>query len=64
MSPRRRFVYNPAPLNLELMDTMYATFQGMATRAQNERSAEDRKQSYFQEFRRVPIPTFNSEGGP
>ena len=45
------------------MDTMYATFQGMATRAQNERPTEDMKQSYFCEFRHAPIPTFNSEGG-
>ncbi|XP_024018677.1 uncharacterized protein LOC112090793 [Morus notabilis] len=36
----------------------------MATRAQNERPVEDRKQGYFQKFRRVPIPSFNSEGGP
>ncbi|XP_024018441.1 uncharacterized protein LOC112090707 [Morus notabilis] len=46
------------------MDAMYATFQGMATRAQNERLVEDRKHSYFREFRRAPIPAFNSEGGP
>ncbi|XP_024024092.1 uncharacterized protein LOC112092350 [Morus notabilis] len=46
------------------MDAMYAVFQGMATRTQNERPTEDRKQSYFREFRRGHIPTFNSEGGP
>ncbi|EXB66278.1 hypothetical protein L484_003034 [Morus notabilis] len=46
------------------MDAMYVAFQGMATRAQNERPAKDRKQSYFLKFRRGPIPTFNSEGGP
>jgi len=43
---------------------MYAAFQGMATRARNERPAGDRKQEYFREFRRAPIPSFNSEGGP
>ncbi|XP_024030845.1 uncharacterized protein LOC112094388 [Morus notabilis] len=62
--PHRRSVNNPAPQNQEFMDGMYAAFQGMATQAQNERAAEERKHSYFWEFRRAPIPTFNSEGGP
>ncbi|EXB33513.1 hypothetical protein L484_011103 [Morus notabilis] len=43
MLPRRR---NPNPSvmpNEQFMEAMYAAFQGMATRAQNERPAEDRK---------------------
>ncbi|XP_024027959.1 uncharacterized protein LOC112093529 [Morus notabilis] len=64
MPPRRRSINNPAPPNQEFMDAMYAAFRGIATRAQNERPAEDKKQSYFHEFKRAPIPTFNSEGGP
>ncbi|XP_024025359.1 uncharacterized protein LOC112092721 [Morus notabilis] len=64
MSPRRRSVNQLAPQNQEFMDAMYAAFQDMATRAQNERPTKDRKHSYFREFRRAPIPIFNSEGGP
>ncbi|XP_024019523.1 uncharacterized protein LOC112091040 [Morus notabilis] len=64
MPPRRKSVNQPAPQNQEFMDAMYAAFQGMATRAQNELPAEDRKQSYFREFIRGHIPTFNSEGRP
>ncbi|EXB28509.1 hypothetical protein L484_006131 [Morus notabilis] len=68
MPPRCRSVNQPEPQNQALefatAPTMYAAFQVMATRAQNERPAEDRKQGYFWEFRRAPIPMFNSEGGP
>ncbi|XP_024028938.1 uncharacterized protein LOC112093846 [Morus notabilis] len=64
MTPHRRPANQPAQQNKGFLDAMYAAFQGMATRAQNERLVEDRKQGYFQEFRRAPIPSFNSEGGP
>ncbi|XP_024018554.1 uncharacterized protein LOC112090749 [Morus notabilis] len=45
------------------MDAMYGAFQGMATQAQNERPADDRKHSYFCEFGHAHILIFNSEGG-
>ncbi|XP_024029331.1 uncharacterized protein LOC112093946 [Morus notabilis] len=64
MAPRRRPANQPAQQNQEFLDAMYAAFQGMATRARNERPVEDRKQGYFREFKRAPIPSFNSEGGP
>ncbi|XP_024019293.1 uncharacterized protein LOC112090971 [Morus notabilis] len=64
MAPRRRPANQPAQQNQGFLDAMYAAFQGMATRARNERPVEDRKQGYFQEFKRTPIPSFNSEGGP
>ncbi|XP_024017802.1 uncharacterized protein LOC112090532, partial [Morus notabilis] len=59
MAPRRRLGTQPEQPNQGFLDAMYAAFQGMATRARNERPAEDRKQGYFQEFRRAPIPSFN-----
>jgi len=43
MPPRRRNPNPPATLNEQFMEAMYAAFQGMATRAQNERPVEDRK---------------------
>ena len=64
MAPRRRLGNQLEQPNQGFFDAMYAAFQGMATRARNERPAEDQKQGYFQEFRRAPIPSFNSEGGP
>ncbi|EXB31243.1 hypothetical protein L484_014724 [Morus notabilis] len=64
MAPRRRPANQPAQQNQGFLDAMYAAFQGMATRARNEQPVEDRKQGYFREFRRAPIPSFNSEGGP
>ncbi|XP_024031635.1 uncharacterized protein LOC112094577 [Morus notabilis] len=50
--------------NEQFMEAMYAAFQGMATRAQNERPADDRKQNYFHEYRRSSIPAFTSADGP
>ncbi|XP_024021690.1 uncharacterized protein LOC112091693 [Morus notabilis] len=64
MPPRHRAVNPPAVPNEEIMEAMYVTFQGMATRANNDRPAGDRKQGYFLEFICGSIPTFNSEGGP
>ncbi|XP_024022358.1 uncharacterized protein LOC21392684 [Morus notabilis] len=64
MPPRRRNLNPPAMPNEQFMEAMYAAFQGMATRAQNERLAEDRKQNYFCEYRRSSIPAFTSAGGP
>ncbi|EXB93626.1 hypothetical protein L484_018011 [Morus notabilis] len=64
MPSRRR---NPNPLampNEQFIEAIYAAFQGMATRAQNERPAEDRKQNYFREYRRSSIPVFTNAGGP
>ena len=64
MAPRRRLGNQPEQPNQGFFDAMFTAFQGMATRARNERPAGDRKQEYFREFRRAPIPSFNSEGGP
>ena len=64
MAPHHRLGTQPEQPNQGFLDAMYAAFQGMTTRAQNEQPVEDRKQGYFQEFRRAPIPSFNSEGGP
>ena len=64
MAPHRRLGNQSEQPNQGFFDAMYTAFQGMATRARNERPAEDRKQGYFWEFRRAPIPSFNSEGGP
>ncbi|EXB23631.1 Alcohol dehydrogenase-like 6 [Morus notabilis] len=61
MAPRRRPANQPAQPNQGFLDAMYAAFQGMATKAQNERPVEHRKQGYFQEFRRVPIHSFNTK---
>ncbi|EXB29428.1 hypothetical protein L484_022098 [Morus notabilis] len=63
MPPCRRNPTPPAMPNEQFMEAMYAAFQGMATRAQNERPAEDRKQNYFCEYRRSSIPAFTSAGG-
>ncbi|XP_024025041.1 uncharacterized protein LOC112092646 [Morus notabilis] len=44
MAPRRRPANQPAQQNQGFLDAMYAAFQGMATRARNERPVEDKKQ--------------------
>ena len=63
--PPPRRTGNPPPMvNDDLLNVMYEAFQGMATLTHHERPAEDRKQEYFCEFRRLPIPTFNDERGP
>ncbi|XP_024018876.1 uncharacterized protein LOC112090853 [Morus notabilis] len=54
MAPRHRPANQPAQQNQGFLDAMYVAFQGMATRAQNKRPVEDRKQGYFRKFRRVP----------
>ena len=64
MVPRPRPGSQPEQSNQGFLDAMYAAFRGMAMRAQNERPVEDWKQGYFREFRREPIPLFNSERGP
>ncbi|XP_024021738.1 uncharacterized protein LOC112091709 [Morus notabilis] len=64
MPPRRRNPNPPAMPNEQFMEAMYAAFQGMATRAQNECPAEDRKHNYFREYKRSSIPAFTSAGGP
>ncbi|XP_024028603.1 uncharacterized protein LOC112093763 [Morus notabilis] len=64
MAPLHKPANQLAQQNPGFLDAMYAAFQAMATRAQNERAVEDRKQGYFQKFRRAAIPLFNSEGGP
>ena len=43
MVPGRRLGNPPEQPNQGFFDAMYAAFQGMATRARNERPAEDRK---------------------
>ena len=47
MAPRHRLGTQLEQPNQGFFDAMYATFQGMATRARNERPTEDRKQGYF-----------------
>ncbi|XP_024026487.1 uncharacterized protein LOC21406029 [Morus notabilis] len=43
MAPRRRPANQPAQQNQGFLDAMYAAFQGMATRARNERPVENMK---------------------
>ncbi|XP_024028895.1 uncharacterized protein LOC112093831 [Morus notabilis] len=64
MPPRRRNPNPPAMPNEQFMEAMYAAIQGMATRAQNECPAEDRKQNYFYEYKHSSILAFTSVGGP
>ncbi|EXB37782.1 hypothetical protein L484_003552 [Morus notabilis] len=47
VAPRRRLANQPAQQKQGFLDAIYAAFQGMATRAQNERPVEDRKQGDF-----------------
>ena len=47
MAPHRRPGTQPEQPNQGFLDSMYAAFRGMATRAQNERPVEDMKQGYF-----------------
>ncbi|XP_024024260.1 uncharacterized protein LOC112092398 [Morus notabilis] len=64
MPPHHRNPNPPAMPNEQFMEAMYAAFLGMATRAQNERPAEDRKHNYFCEYMRSSIPVFTNAGGP